>query len=75
MSNLLPLVSQVRDGTLMLVLETIQRILGLGTVQQNARLCNDLAQSLMQPVVNGSLKSECFAILSLISIETILTGL
>jgi hypothetical protein len=56
--DLLPLVSQTREGTLMLVLETLQRTLALGSVQQNGQLCNQFVSTLILPVVNGSLKSE-----------------
>lgn len=42
----------------MLVLETLQRTLALGSVQQNSQLCNEFVSTMIIPVVNGSLKSE-----------------
>lgn len=57
-SDLLPLVPQAREGTLVLVLETLQRTIALGSIQQNAQLCNELVSALIQPVTNGSLRSK-----------------
>lgn len=63
--------SQAREGVLMLILETLERTLKLGTVQEDQQLCNDVMSATLQPVMNGSLKSK----LSLLSLFSLLSFL
>lgn len=42
----------------MLIMETLERTLKLGTIQQDQQLCNDVVSATIQPVINGSLKSK-----------------
>lgn len=49
---------QGRDATLVLIIETLQRILSFGTLQQSPQFCEAFSSTLLEPISNESLKGK-----------------